>query len=59
MDKKLYVYAFLMYFMIQTSGFTAVVLGYQSVWEFLFVFGFQFIGLIVLIKLQKYVERME
>lgn len=56
MDKKLYIYGFIIFFMAETSGFTAVALGYQSVWEFLYVFGFQLASLIILIKLDKYMN---
>ena len=53
MDKKIYIFTVLILFMMQTSGFTAVVLGKQSLIDFLKYFSFQFFGFLILVVLRK------
>tara|TARA_R110002020_G_scaffold290724_1_gene506155 strand:+ start:1040 stop:1213 length:174 start_codon:yes stop_codon:yes gene_type:complete len=53
MDKKYYIYSVLMLFIIQMSGFTAVILGNQGLVDFLKYFSFQFFGFLILVVITK------
>jgi len=48
MDSKIWKYVFVILLSAQLSGFTAVMLGKQNAFEFLWVFGFIFFGFVVL-----------
>ena len=53
MDKKIYILGTLVLFMMQMSGFTAVLLGKQGLVDFLKYFSFQFFGFLILVVLTK------
>lgn len=53
MDKKIYIFCALILFMIQLSGFTAVLMGKQGLVDFLKYFGFQFFGFLILVIVTK------
>jgi len=53
MDKKYYIYSVLILFMIQMSGFNAVLMGKQGLVDFLKYFGFQFFVFLILVVFTK------
>ena len=53
MDKKIYILGTLVLFMMQMSGFTAVLMGKLGLVDFLKYFSFQFFGFLILVVLTK------
>ena len=53
MDKKIYIFTVLILFMMQTSGFTAVLLREQGLVDFLKYFSFQFFIFLILVIFTK------
>jgi hypothetical protein len=53
MDKKIYIFTILILFMMQTSGFIAVLLREQGLVDFLKYFGFQFFIFLILVIFTK------
>ena len=53
MDRKYYILSVLVLFMMQTSGFTAVLMGKQGLVDFMLYFSIQLFGFLVLVVVTK------